>query len=52
MQTAPLVSPWYIAGIIVVALLALYVPKIAGGAVILIAVVLGITAAKKGLLNG
>lgn len=41
---------WFIAGLIIVALLAMYAPKIAGVLVLLVVAVLGIKAAHKGLV--
>lgn len=41
---------WYLAGIIMVALLAIYAPRYAGALVILVAIVLGVRAAEKGLV--
>lgn len=41
---------WFVAGLVLVAILASYAPKLAGMFVILIATVLAIRAAQKGLL--
>lgn len=41
---------WFIAGLIFVSLLSMYAPRIAGGIVVLLASVLAIRAAQKGLV--
>lgn len=41
---------WFIAGLVIVALLSMYAPRFAGGVVILLAVVLAIKSADKGLV--
>jgi hypothetical protein len=41
---------WFIFGVIVMALLAMYVPKVAGGVAILIALVLAMRATQAGLV--
>lgn len=43
-------NTWYVAGLILISLLALYAPKYAGALVILIVLFLGFTAARKGLV--
>lgn len=43
-------NTWYVAGLILVALLALYAPRFAGAFVVLIVLVLAFTAARKGLV--
>jgi len=42
--------PWFVAGLILLILLASYVPKVAGGIVILLVSVLAIRAAEKGMI--
>lgn len=43
-------TPWFVAGLIFVALLAMYAPKFAGALVVLVAIVLAIRAKQKGLV--
>lgn len=41
---------WFIAGLVLVSLMSMYTPRLAGGVVILLAAVLAVEAAKKGLV--
>lgn len=43
-------NAWYVTGLILIALLALYAPRFAGAFVVLIVLVLAFTAARKGLV--
>ena len=43
-------TPWFVAGLIFVALLAMYAPKYAGALVVLVAIVLAIRTKQKGLV--